>query len=147
MPRFLTCITMSILLATLSTHANQVHSVDRWHVVKPDQEKIDGKKLYTLFADLSTDPHKDLQGIVIPRHGKLVAESYFNGDNANTLHDIRSATKSITAILMGIAIQRRIIKSVDDSIADYLPDLSRDGKAKITIRDLVVHPSKTGHLN
>jgi CubicO group peptidase (beta-lactamase class C family) len=66
-----------------------------------------------------------------------VAESYFNGDDANTLHDIRSATKSITATLMGIAIERRFIKSADDSIANYLPGLPRDGKEKIRIRDLL----------
>jgi CubicO group peptidase (beta-lactamase class C family) len=38
---------------------------------------------------------------------------------------------------MGIAIQQHLIHSVDDSIADYLPNLPRDGKEKITIRDLL----------
>jgi CubicO group peptidase (beta-lactamase class C family) len=66
-----------------------------------------------------------------------VAESYFNGDDSNTLHDIRSATKSITATLMGIAIQQHIVHGVDDSIADYLPNLPQDGKEKITINDLL----------
>jgi CubicO group peptidase (beta-lactamase class C family) len=106
-------------------------------VAKPNREKIEGKRLDALFANLATDQTKDLKGIVILRHGKLVAESYFNGDDANTLHDIRSATKSITAALMGIAIQQHLIHSVDDSIADYLPNLPRDGKEKITIRDLL----------
>jgi CubicO group peptidase (beta-lactamase class C family) len=106
-------------------------------VAKPNREKIEGKRLDALFANLATDQTKDLKGIVILRHGKLVAESYFNGDGANTLHDIRSATKSITASLMGIAIQQHLIHSVDDSIADYLPNLPRDGKEKITIRDLL----------
>jgi CubicO group peptidase (beta-lactamase class C family) len=110
---------------------------DRWPVAKPNREKIEGKRLDALFANLATDQTKDLKGIVILRHGKLVAESYFNGDDANTLHDIRSATKSITATLMGIAIQQHLIYSVDDSIADYLPNLPRDGKEKITVRDLL----------
>jgi CubicO group peptidase (beta-lactamase class C family) len=129
--------TLSILFALVSTSAGQAHTDDLWPVAKPGQESIDRKKLNALFADLATDPHKDLKGIVILQHGKLVAEAYFNGDDANTLHDIRSATKSITAILMGIAIQDRIVNSVDDSIADHLPNLPRDGKEKITIRDLL----------
>jgi len=118
-------------------YATPVDSSDRWRLAKPDKEQIDGKALNALFADLVTDPHKDLKGIVILRHGKLVAEAYFNGDDANTLHDIRSAAKSITAALMGIAIDRGIIKSVDDSIADYLPGLPRDGKETITIHNLL----------
>jgi CubicO group peptidase (beta-lactamase class C family) len=90
-----------------------------------------------MFQDLTKDPHNDLKGVVVLRHGKLVAESYFNGDTVDTLHDIRSATKSITAILVGIAIQRHLIGGVNDSIASYLPGLPRDGKQEITIRDLL----------
>ena len=137
MPQSLKFCTVCTLLAVLFTTASQLPVSDRWPVAKPNREKIEGKRLDALFANLATDQTKDLKGIVILRHGKLVAESYFNGDDANTLHDIRSATKSITAALMGIAIQQHLIHSVDDSIADYLPNLPRDGKEKITIRDLL----------
>jgi CubicO group peptidase (beta-lactamase class C family) len=89
------------------------------------------------MQELIADTHKDIKGVVIVRHNKLVAESYFNGDTADTLHDIRSATKSITATLMGIAIQRHLIRSVNDSIALYLPGLPSDGKQEITIQDLL----------
>jgi len=129
--------TVSVLLAALLATASQLLVSDRWPVATPNQEEIEGKRLNALFAHLATDPTKDLKGIVILRHGKLVAESYFNGDDSNTLHDIRSATKSITATLMGIAIQQHIVRSVDDSIADYLPNLPQDGKQNITIRDLL----------
>ena len=78
-----------------------------------------------------------MKGVVILRHDKLISEAYFNGDTVNTLHDIRSATKSITALLMGIAIERRLIRSVDDPIALYLPGLPQDGKQKITILNLL----------
>jgi CubicO group peptidase (beta-lactamase class C family) len=128
---------MLLVLAVMLTMASRLLVSDRWPVANPDQEKIEGKRLDALFANLANDPTKDFKGIIILRHGKLVAESYFNGDDSNTLHDIRSATKSITATLMGIAIQQHIIHGVDDSIADYLPNLPRDGKEKITIRDLL----------
>ena len=55
------------------------------------------------------------------------------GRNRYTLHDIRSATKSITSLLRGIAVQKGLVHSVDDSIALYLPGLPKDGKEKITI--------------
>jgi CubicO group peptidase (beta-lactamase class C family) len=123
------------LIATMPAFI--LNATEPWSVAEPDQNGVDEQALTKLFADLSAEPHKDFKGIVILRHGKLLAEAYFNGDDANSLHDIRSATKSITALLMGIAIERQIIQSVDDSIAQYLPDLPRDGKERITIRDLL----------
>jgi len=140
MLNFLTSLTfrlLATLIFLLAIPALPLHANDRWPQAKPDQERIDGKALEVFLASLRTEPHGDLKGIVILRHGNLVAESYFNGDNADTLHDIRSATKSITATLMGIAIDRGMVKSVDDSIASYLPHLPRDGKEKIRIRDLL----------
>ncbi len=98
---------------------------------------VDNSVLKALFRDLAADPRKDIKGVVILRHGKLISEAYFNGDTENTLHDIRSATKSITATLTGIAIDRRLIRGVDDPIAAYLPGLPQDGKQNITIRDLL----------
>ena len=128
---------LCILLTVAPRFAASAAANNRWPAVTPEEAGLDGQRLKTLFSNLAGDVHGDLKGVVILRHGKLVAESYFNGDDESTLHDIRSATKSITATLMGIAIQRRIIGSVDDSIAEYLPHLPRDGKEKITIRDLL----------
>jgi CubicO group peptidase (beta-lactamase class C family) len=74
---------------------------------------------------------------VIIRDGRLVSEHYFNGDSADTLHDIRSATKSITALAMGIAIEQGKVHGVDDSISRYLPGMPKDGKENIRIKDLL----------
>lgn len=104
---------------------------------KSEAGSINGAVLRSLFQSLASDPRKDIKGVVVLRQGKLVAEAYFNGDSRDTLHDIRSATKSITATLMGIAIEHRFIGSVEDSIAAYLPGLPQDGKQEITIRDLL----------
>ena len=92
---------------------------------------------HDLHEGLSHDVHRGLKGIVILRHSPLVSERYFNGDSADTLHDIRSTTKSITAVLMGIAIQRGYVRSVGDSMAAYQPKLPHDGKQEITIRELL----------
>ena len=100
-------------------------------------QALDQNALDTLYGRLADDPNKDIKGVVVLRHDKLVSEAYFNGDNADTLHDIRSATKSITSLLVGIAIKRGLIRSEDDSIAKYLPGLPRDGKENIAIHDLL----------
>jgi CubicO group peptidase (beta-lactamase class C family) len=104
---------------------------------KAAESGIDPAALTTLFSNVAREPHHDLKGIVIVRNGRLADERYFNDDSVDTLHDIRSATKSVTSLLMGIAIQKGLLDGVDDSIALYLPGLPRDGKEKITIKDLL----------
>jgi CubicO group peptidase (beta-lactamase class C family) len=90
-----------------------------------------------LYADMEKEQHHDLKGIVIIQDGALQSEHYFNGDSATTLHDIRSATKSLTSLLMGIAVDKQVVHGVDDPISQYLPGLPKDGKEKITIKDLL----------
>jgi CubicO group peptidase (beta-lactamase class C family) len=109
----------------------------KWSQEKPADPGIDAAELESLYSEIAQEPHHDLKGIVIVRSGRLASERYFNGDSIETLHDIRSATKSITSLLMGIAIQKGLVHSVNDSIALYLPGLPRDGKEKITIKDLL----------
>jgi CubicO group peptidase (beta-lactamase class C family) len=109
----------------------------RWIDSSTATLRVDSAQLDALYQEMAAEQHHDLKGIVIVRDGQLVSERYFNGDSASTLHDIRSATKSITSLAMGLALESRQIQSVDDSIATYLPDLPRDGKEKITIRDLL----------
>ncbi len=132
----LTRIVVGLVLC-LALFVSGANGQAQWPKSKPEAEGVDGAMLRSLFQDMASDPHKDIKGVVVLRHGKLVAESYFNGDTADTLHDIRSATKSITATLLGIAIRRQLIGSVNDSIATYLPGLPKDGKQRITIRDLL----------
>jgi CubicO group peptidase (beta-lactamase class C family) len=46
-----------------------------------------------------------VHGILIARHGKLVLEEYFHGQHRDKLHETRSASKSLTATLIGAAMQ------------------------------------------
>lgn len=99
--------------------------------------RIDLSALRALYGEMEKEPHHDLKGIVIVRDGVLLSEHYFNGDSASTLHDIRSATKSVTSMLMGIAIDQGYVRSVDESISKYLPGMPADGKKKVSIKDLL----------
>jgi len=46
-----------------------------------------------------------IEGVLIARHGKLVLEEYFHGERRDHLHDVRSAAKSLTATVVGAAIE------------------------------------------
>ena len=85
-----------------------------------------------------------MRSLLVVRNGRLVVEEYFGGARANTLHDVRSVTKSVVSALTGIALERGDIRSLDDPVADYLgslvPDLDPE-KGAITIRHLLTMTS------
>jgi CubicO group peptidase (beta-lactamase class C family) len=59
--------------------------------------------------------------ILISRNGKLVFELYTSSIDRDAAHYLMSVTKSVLSALLGIAIDRRAIRSVDDSVSDLLP--------------------------
>lgn len=74
--------------------------------------------------------------------GKLIVEEYFYEFNKDKRQDIRSASKSITSLLTGIALDHGYINSIDEKIADYFPEYfnayeKQSEKFQITIRDLL----------
>jgi CubicO group peptidase (beta-lactamase class C family) len=81
-----------------------------------------------------------LHSLLVSRRGELVVERYFNGARATRPANIKSASKSLISALVGIAIQRRLIGSVETPIANYFPELKKDrdsAKQRITIEDLL----------
>ena len=54
---------------------------------------------------METRATPQVHAILIARHGKLVVEEYFHGENRDKLHTTRSASKSVTATVVGAAIQ------------------------------------------
>ena len=72
--------------------------------------------------------------------GELIAEHYAAGAGASRLANVKSASKSIIAALVGIAVERGLIKSVQEPIATYFPELRQDAdrrKQAITVEDLL----------
>ena len=80
-----------------------------------------------------------MRSLVVRWRGKVVLEYYADG-RASRLFNIKSASKSIISTLVGIAIERRLLKGVNQPIADFFPALHRDAderKRRITIEDLL----------
>ena len=90
-----------------------------------------------VLAAFDHDEHPDLHGVVVLRDGRVVAERYYNGETANTLHDIRSAGKSITSLLVGIAIDRGKIHGVGDTVSTYWPEAKGSAIGDVAVRDVL----------
>ena len=100
-------------------------------------EYHDGDTLKSVALDellRSTGTH----AFIVIRDDKLLYEDYFNGYQRDSICVSRSVAKSFTSALVGIAIQDGFIKSVDDPITNYLPELKgQPGFDSITIKNLL----------
>ena len=104
------------------------------------------EKLKSMETAVRAGDFKKIGSVLVARHGKLVYEGYFDGDAA-TLRDTRSATKSITDVLVGIAIGEKKLSGVDARVLTLLPEHARKiqnpdpRKDKITVEDFLTMSS------
>lgn len=87
----------------------------------------------------------NIRSFLVLWNGSVVSESYYGRTTAETAHHVRSITKSIVSALVGIAIDKGFIRSVNDKVLNYIPELtSQDDdvrKKQITIRHLLTMTS------
>ncbi|MCA9727865.1 MAG: beta-lactamase family protein [Candidatus Eisenbacteria bacterium] len=62
----------------------------------------------------------EIHALLVARHGKLVLEEYFHGSNRDEIHDTRSASKSITSVLVGAAIQDGAPLALSTAVVPFL---------------------------
>ena len=129
---------------------------DGWATASPESVGLDGARLCGIAARLK-ESDADVHAVVIVRHGKLVFEQYFPGYDdpwgapngqynfdASTKHDMRSVSKSVVALLTGIAIERKLIASADEPVVKFFPEysaLKMPGWDNITLRHLLTMSS------
>ena len=87
------------------------------HPYENDQG-IDARALESAYAEARAIPGSF--SLLVQRNGVLVAEEYFHGFTPDSLHDVRSVTKSVISILVGIAIREGAIPSAEEPIGTYL---------------------------
>jgi CubicO group peptidase (beta-lactamase class C family) len=131
---------------------------DGWPVSEPQAQGLDPAAICAIDEQLKKRADANPHGVVIVRNGTLVYETYFTGldqrwpqqhwdepatatpHDATTKHDIQSITKSVVALLVGAAIDRGLIGSVDAPLLAFFPeyaDLNSPERQRITLRDLL----------
>ena len=87
------------------------------------------------------DNYDFIYSILIAQHDSLIIEKYYNGASDTVAFDIKSVTKSITSGLIGIALDKGLIESIDSKLIDLLPEYfanqQHSDKADITLRQLL----------
>ncbi len=85
--------------------------------------------------------YKNLNGVIVVRFGKVVFEKYYNGYGAMDTFHVASVTKSFISALIGIAMDKGYIKSLDQKVLEFFPEYichpSEIQKKAITLRHLL----------
>lgn len=108
-----------------------------WPVAKPDSLGLDDPQLRSVAGWLERLPGCNVHAVVVARNGALAFEHYRNGADEKwrkpieaathgpgTKHDLRSVTKSILGLLVGIAVEEGAVSSLDEPIFTYFSEYS-----------------------
>jgi CubicO group peptidase (beta-lactamase class C family) len=130
-----------------------VATEDGWSIAPPDEVGFDPAALCQWTERRIATLRDNIHAILVVRHGHLVFEQYFTGDDERygrplgqvtydrtMLHDLRSVSKTVTSLLVGIALAQQQLASLDQPIFDFFPayaDLHTPDKARITLRHLL----------
>jgi len=85
-----------------------------------------------------------VNGLVITKNDQLIFEKYYNDNSENTTHISWSVAKSFVSVLLGIAIEEGYIKSINETVEQYLPQLKGSGYEGVKIVDVLQMSSGVG---
>jgi hypothetical protein len=135
---------------------------DGWTVAAPQEQALDPELICAIGPRLAELKEANAHGVMIARLGAIVYEAYLPGEDqrwpqkhwkeplamashdARTKHDVQSISKSVVALLVGAALDRGLLKSIDTPLLSLFPeyaDLRTVDKDRIRVRDLLTMTS------
>src|SRR5262245_35161471 len=95
---------------------------DGWRVAAPGSVGMAAPHLNAMEYAIRSGAFQRITSVTIARYGTLIYEAWFDGNGAHGLRNTRSVAKTITGMLIGIAIDRGFLAGVDIPIMPYFPD-------------------------
>lgn len=130
---------------------------DGWQIATSQSQGMDPVLLCAIGTRFEAWKEANAHAVLVLRRGQLVYERYFTGEDqrwgaplgkvafdGSQRHDMRSISKSVVALLTGIALERGWIASLDQSVYAFFPehaDLRTPEKDAMTIRHLLMMAS------
>ena len=151
-------ITPKVTFSDKMWYARQLNGEKFTYQYKVPEQKNDGLEtgsiinsgldmgfIHTLMNRIVDHTYPGIHSILIIKNGKLILEEYFYEYDAETLQELRSATKSFSSALVGIAINKGLISSLNTPMLAYLPEYHPENpdprKKQITIKNLLTQQS------
>lgn len=104
-----------------------------WVSTCPGVQNIDSAKLRGMY-DYAFAPGRNTQSVLVIRNGAIVAEWYAEGKRAEDHVTSWSVAKSFLSAVVGIAVERGDLPSIDEPIATYLPEFAGTDREVVTFR-------------
>jgi CubicO group peptidase (beta-lactamase class C family) len=114
-----------------------------WSLTRPSNG-VDTALVDLAFDNASQQPN--MTSLVVARNGVIEKQAYFNGGGADVPKEVRSITKSVMSLLVGIAVDKGQISSLDQTLGQLLGSLgpSNPTMSAITVRQLLTMTSGFG---
>lgn len=120
-------------------------AAQEWARGAPAAAGLDPTRLEALDSAVARGDFRSTTSVLVARGDRLVYERYYQG-GPRTLRNTRSATKTVTGMLIGLAIRDGMLAGVDDRVLPLFPDLQPlanpdPRKAEITVEDFLTMSS------
>jgi len=109
-----------------------------WKTSTPEEQGMNSLILANALKHFKQDS-VNIHSLLIIKNNHVVLDVYFYPFQNNYVHDLASVTKSITSLLIGIAIDKKFIKNENEPILQYFPEyaIKNDTLKALTIKDLL----------
>lgn len=136
---------LALLVALVPTSASTA-DVEEPFGVEPTTAGFSTQRLAQMEQSIRAQDFKQITSVLLARDGKLAFERYFDADGPDGLRNTRSATKTVTGMLVGIAIDRGLLASVNAKVLAFFPEMKAlqnpdRRKAQITVEDFLTMSS------
>ena len=99
----------------------------------PEQFEMNGQMLNSAEWMQRTGTN----GLLILKNDQVIYEEYFQGHCPTNRHISWSVAKSFVSALFGIAIERGYIRSIEETVTNYLPEMAGTGYDSVRIKDVL----------
>src|SRR3954454_23122493 len=128
-----------LLCAQAFAAAADYYPTKAWRESTPEAQGLDSQVLADMVGNIA-QKHLNVHSVTVIRHGNVVIDAYFYPYRPTATHDVASVSKSITAAITGIAVDKGLIK-VDQTMLSFFPKEAPENpdpqKQKITVANLL----------
>ncbi len=139
----------TVIINVVSVDRTPARLDDGWAVAAPSEAGFDPTALAALTTEIVNNDIRNVHAVIVEHAGRLVYEQYFSGWDErwgrsigdvrfdhDSLHDLRSVTKSVTTALLGIALGDDYQDAIERPIIEYFEDL--EGKFGAGVEDITL---------
>ena len=115
-----TCLYLVLGIPKISGLDRDYWPTGEWRISPPEQQGMDPDALAKISAFVTAN-FPGMSSILVIRHGYIVPEEYYRGNQAELL-ELYCETKSVLSALIGSALQLDFISGLDQKLTDFFPE-------------------------